>query len=158
MKRNKIRLLFVLLVGFLFFQFLFSMKFSEPYPAIKFPGFGKVPQSSGKVKYTKYEVLAFSSEQNYDSVNTDVLFNNVPQIYVPGLLNNIIRKHNKKSSNSDQQDYNEFKAWISSRLHSIYKKDYYKVEIRKLEVATDTELNNTAPDEVSLKDKTSIVL
>ncbi len=158
MNKNKVRLLFVLLVGFLFFQFFLCIKFSEPYPAIVLPGFGKIPQSSNNIKYVKYEILAFSSEQNYDYVSADELFMNVPRVFVPVMLNNIIKKHNKETDNSNQKDYVKFKRWIATRLNSIYKKDYFKVEIRKLEVTTNPQLNDVVLEKVSLKNQTSIVL
>lgn len=152
MKTNRTRILFVLLFCFLFVQYLYSMKISEPYPAIKFPEFGKVYPTSGKIKFTKYEVLAFSSAGNSDSINAVQLFHPIDKNYVPGILNNILKKQNQPAN---PQEYNEFKSFVFSRLQEMNHKQYVKLEIRKLEVFTNADFGNSNKQS-TIKEKVEI--
>jgi hypothetical protein len=140
MNRITLRIMFVALVCFLFLQFLYALKFSEPYPAIKLPGFGKIPQLSGQIDYTKYELLLYPAEGDSMVVNAEDLLENYPKTYIPGILTTIISKHNPTKadkqtnlSNSLLQDYTQFKVWLNDRLYTMYNKRFYKMVINKRE-------------------------
>ncbi|RDC66025.1 hypothetical protein [Adhaeribacter pallidiroseus] len=148
MRRNSIRILFVVVSVFLVIQLMYIWKFSEPYPAIRFPGFGKIPQVGGEVSFTKYEVVAYASQDSV-TVKPEELFDNIPKHYLPNLLNNLIKKRTEDSqpnatiSTKKRQDYEDFKIYIANRLNILYNKKYDKLVINKFDVKRNPELSDS---------------
>ncbi len=145
--RTKIRLLFFAIVVFLFLQFLYAMKFSEPYPAIKLPGFGNINKVTGIVDYSKFEIIGYTSNNDSIIVEADNLFDKYPKSYILALLTTITNKHNIITGNSSNlskeelANYKDFKVWLRKRLQTVYSRDIYKVVVNKKEVKRNIETN-----------------
>ena len=54
MTKRKLRILFSTIIVFLFIQFVVTLKFSEPYPAIIYPSFAHVGDNS---KFNSYRII-----------------------------------------------------------------------------------------------------
>ncbi|PKV62623.1 hypothetical protein BD749_3504 [Pontibacter ramchanderi] len=83
MNKFRNRLLFIILTCFLIIQFLFILKVSEPYPAIKFPGFGSIPQTEGQIQAINYELFTYINAYDSTAVSAYDLFEGYPKTYVP---------------------------------------------------------------------------
>lgn len=144
MNRQKIRILFILVAGFLILQFLFILKVSEPYPSIKFPGFGKIPQTSGQIQVINHEIIAYSDTNDSTIVDAYLLLEDYPKTYIPSILSSIFTAQKEKSArntalgfNNVDANYKEFQLWVVARLATLYHKNYTSIVIKKVTIECD---------------------
>lgn len=164
MRKTKIRIMFAAITALLFIQFSYTIKYSEPYPAVRFPGFGKVPQVTGEINYASYDLLLYATERDSMVISVENLLETYPSSYFHGILNTIVSKLNPEtqtptiiSQTEDQETYLLFKQWLSSRLYSMYTRYFDKLVINKYEVTRNIETPNS-PESRKLLERVEIWL
>ena len=79
LRKNTIRLFFFMLLPLLFVQLLVAKRYGEPYPAIMFPGFGKVlPNELYPYRYERLKVHAYTATDTIP-LTLDELFAPFPE-------------------------------------------------------------------------------
>ncbi len=73
MKKKAIQILFVAVVPFLFLQLLFIKEFEEPYPSIRFPGFGHVFSADYPRQYVNMLVIVHAADQKQELTMNELL-------------------------------------------------------------------------------------
>lgn len=164
MSSSKVRLFFICVAGFILIQFLFILKVSEPYPAIKFPGFGSIPQTNGQIEVVNYELFIYSHPTDSTIISAYDLFVGYPKTYIPGMLSNVFEAQQKRvleeshlGNSRVEAEYREFQQWVNGRLAVLYNKDYEKLVIRKLITTRDLAIPKAA-GETKLSDRAVIAL
>lgn len=63
MKQKLVRILFIVAIPILFLQLLFVKEFEEPYPSVRFPGFGHVFSADYPREYVNVSVIVHIANQ-----------------------------------------------------------------------------------------------
>jgi len=138
--KNCIRLFFLFFLSFLFAQFLFTMKFSEPYPAIIYPGFGGVYNNSEYNSYKTHEIIITFNNSKTIKIDDKLLFGE----FQPIARGKIFKKFFEMDQQKDQKSYEEFKKFRSSlenRIKSKFSGDPRSIEIIYYDVKEYYRLN-----------------
>ncbi len=117
MVRYKPLIWFVIIGLFLCGQFIFSIKVEEPYPCIRFPGFGPVPQTDSIVEIVNYGMLVHLSNGQKIALKDRQHFPTIPDWFVPFMSKNLILK---EEAESDLESLDSFKEWLQVQLSSIF--------------------------------------
>lgn len=73
MKRQLIRAFFVALIPLLCIQSLFTRKYGEPFPSVRFPGFGSILSADYPFTFTSMNVAVFSKTDSTQMTLNELL-------------------------------------------------------------------------------------
>lgn len=106
--RPRIRLLFLLLIPFLFAQYLLAKWFLEPYPSLVYPGFGTIPDQGEYISYGTQDILVFDDAGARDTLDAHALFHGLPRHYVPVILSKSFREDTRPEG-PDQKPFRKLR-------------------------------------------------
>lgn len=141
---------FLLFGLFLGIQFLFSIKYEEPYPCIRLPGFGSIPDVDSKVEIEDFDLHVYYSDGQVEQVEHQEAFRNIPWWFIPGTMNHLLKK---EISSKELQQVEDFGAWLESQLSA--EPDFNtikKLEIRSYKSVFDMNAG-TLSDKTVLSEK-----
>lgn len=94
-------------------QFLFSIRVEEPYPCIKLPGFGSIPEIESEVEIVNYSMQIYRTDKPVVELPCRTNLPTLPHWFVPYISDLII---SKDLNEVDQKTLTAFKSWLKSQL------------------------------------------
>ena len=141
MNKTSIKVLFALFIPFLFLQFIFVLKVKEPYPSVRLPGFGNVPDDPEVLNDIKdIDVVAYFQDGDSLVLEEKVFFNTMQEWHISKIMNSLGNKrgNNDKKKGKEQEinlgnytvsvslrryNYEDklpaFKTWLKKRTHAV---------------------------------------
>lgn len=116
-KKNHVRLLFLLIFPFLFLQLFIGKKFSEPYPSFIFPSFAKVPDA--EFRFDKPECWAYFADGDSSAVDINELFRPMPVFLHERILRNKMKTQTVFSEHTEQQR-DQLKEYLKERTAGMF--------------------------------------
>lgn len=114
MNKTSIRVLFAILIPFLFLQFVFVLKVKEPYPSIRLPAFGTVPENSEVLNDIK-DIDVIAHFQNGDSLVLEKkdFFNTMQEWHISKIVTSINSKKVAGKKREKEREINLGKYIVS---------------------------------------------
>jgi hypothetical protein len=162
--RGRVRVLFLFTVLIVITQFIIASTFSEPYPALIFPGFSSVPIEKDVYTSKKANLFAITEDGEVIPVNRKDLFNNLENTPSYVLMLRLFSQNSTlfdstthssarlhigtytysitKKRNHTQHQLDEFYVWLEKRLSEITgREDISKFKIQWIRLFRHIETN-----------------
>lgn len=123
-------LIWFCLIGFILCaQFVFSIKVEEPYPCVRLPGFGSIPEEKDSIVITNFSIAIEFEDGTTVEYPCRKNFPTIPQWFVPYFSNNLLQR---QLSNFKKQDQVLFKEWLRHQVsQKIKRDDFQSIEVRE---------------------------
>lgn len=113
-----IRCLFLLILPFLFAQFVFTLTVEEPYPAVLFPFFSGAGPSDGIYKNRQEKIVVFADKDTLSYSQND-LFGDMPESHRHILMEKFLGVY----TDSILYRNRAFVDWFGKRIKKISQRD-----------------------------------
>lgn len=133
MNKKFIRILFIIVTIFLFVQFYFSIKISEPYPAIIYPAFRKVSDNSIYNSYLIIEVEVIFKNRDKVYITDRELLSGIDPVVRWKLLSSLLNSNNDLNIVEDQQKI-KIKSVFRNNLKKKYSKEPVSVKLNMTKI------------------------
>ena len=91
--KKLVRVGFFLFLLILFLQLFFSLRFTEPYPALLLPSFGYVPDNEQQFNYQVADISAYIGNNKIEIPSEQDLFPTMPPVYSTILSRKLFSEH-----------------------------------------------------------------